>query len=131
MPPFLCTGPGELVVTRVRGTKNPDLAAIAAPKPDLVVANKEANRRLDVERLRPDGIAVWVTEIEIVDQALLSLRRLITEALAWPAPPWLDAAASQWDNPEPNGPARVAVPIRRNPWMAMAAAPSPAISSPA
>ena len=104
VPPFLCTGPGELVVTRVRGTKNPDLAAIAAPKPDLVVANKEANRRLDVERLRPDGIAVWVTEIEIVDQALLSLRRLITEALARPASPGLDAAVAQWDDPEPNGP---------------------------
>jgi len=59
------------------------------------------------------------------------MRRLITEALARPAPPGLDAAAAQWDDPEPNGPARVAVPIRRNPWMAMAAAPSPAISSPA
>ena len=39
-----CTHPAELDVTRVRGTKNPDLAAIRALSPDLVVANKEENR---------------------------------------------------------------------------------------
>jgi len=114
-----CTHPPDLVVTRVRGTKNPDLAAIAALEPDLVVANKEENRRLDVERLRALGIAVWVTEIETVDQALLSLRRLTTEALAWPAPPWLHDVEAQWARPEPIGPARVAVPIWRDPWMAV------------
>ncbi len=114
-----CTHPADLGVARVRGTKNPDLAAIAALKPDLVVANKEENRRLDVERLRAAGVAVWVTEIETVDQALWSLRRLITEALAWPAPPWLDAVAAQWTRPDSIGPARVAVPIWRDPWMAV------------
>ena len=114
-----CTHPADLNVARVRGTKNPDLAAISALEPDLVVANKEENRRLDVERLRAAGIAVWVTEIETVDQALRSLRRLITEALAWPAPQWLDAVAAQWDCPRPIGPARVAVPIWRDPWMAV------------
>ncbi|HWJ09641.1 MAG TPA: helical backbone metal receptor, partial [Nocardioides sp.] len=36
-----CTHPADLDVTRVRGTKNPDLAAIRALSPDLVVANKE------------------------------------------------------------------------------------------
>ncbi len=114
-----CTHPPDLDVTRVRGTKNPDLAAIAALKPDLVVTNKEENRRLDVDRLRAAGIAVWVTEIETVDQAVRSLRRLITDALAWPAPPWLDVVAAQWDHPESIGPARVAVPIWRDPWMAI------------
>src|SRR5580704_10297324 len=54
-----CTHPGDLDVPRVRGTKNPDLAAIAALKPDLVLANQEENRRVDVERLRAAGIPVW------------------------------------------------------------------------
>ena len=39
-----CTHPADLDqhgVTRVRGTKNPDLATIRALQPDLVVANKE------------------------------------------------------------------------------------------
>ncbi len=47
-----CTHPAGLDVTRVRGTKNPDHRAIAALHPDLVVANQEENRRVDVERLR-------------------------------------------------------------------------------
>jgi hypothetical protein len=64
-----CTHPADLDVDRVRGTKNPDRAAIAALAPDLVVANEEENRELDVERLRADGIAVWVTRIRTLDEA--------------------------------------------------------------
>ena len=74
-----CTHPADLDargVTRVRGTKNPDLAAVAALRPDLVVANKEENRELDVRRMRERGIAVWVTDIETVPQAVDSMRRL-------------------------------------------------------
>ena len=42
-----CTHPADLDargVTRVRGTKKPDLRAIEALRPDLVVADKEENR---------------------------------------------------------------------------------------
>ena len=42
-------------LARVRGTKNPDLTAIRGLAPDLVVANAEENRKLDVQRLRPVG----------------------------------------------------------------------------
>ena len=76
-----CTHPTDLDVPRVRGTKNPDRAAIAALKPDLVLANKEESRELDVRRLREAGISVWVTEIETVDQAFTSMTRLFTEGL--------------------------------------------------
>ena len=48
-------------MTRVRGTKNPERARIAALAPDLVIANREENRKLDVARLREAGLAVWVT----------------------------------------------------------------------
>jgi iron complex transport system substrate-binding protein len=41
-------------VPRVGGTKNPDLAAIRAARPDLVFCNAEENRREDVEALRRD-----------------------------------------------------------------------------
>ena len=50
-----CTHPADLDVARVRGTKNPDRAAIAALAPDLVIANQEENRQLDVQRLRAAG----------------------------------------------------------------------------
>src|SRR5215207_9990107 len=84
-----CTHPADLDVPRVRGTKNPDRAAIAALAPDLVLANREENRRLDVDRLRAAGIPVWVTVVESVDEALTSLRRLFTEALGVGDPGWL------------------------------------------
>ena len=76
-----CTHPPDLRVTRVRGTKNPDRAAIDLLAPDLVVANKEENRELDVARLRDAGLSVWVTDIESVEAALDSMERLLTCAL--------------------------------------------------
>jgi ABC-type Fe3+-hydroxamate transport system substrate-binding protein len=111
-----CTHPADLEVTRVRGTKNPDLAAIAALAPDLVVANQEENRELDVRRLRDRGIEVWVTRIETVPEAITSMRRLFAEALQWPEPGWLAEADAAWASPaEPRG--KVAIPIWRDPWM--------------
>lgn len=113
-----CTHPSDFDVARVRGTKNPDLAAIKALKPDLVVANKEENRALDVQRLREAGIRVWVTDVESVPAAIESLARLYRDALGWPIPDWLTAAGDCWLrglDPEHRG--RVVVPIWRDPWM--------------
>ena len=119
-----CTHPAGLDVARVRGTKNPDRAAIAALRPDLVVANKEENRAHDVERLRADGIAVWVTDIVDVPSALASMRRLF-DVLVGATPDWLARADDLWmsrpadhaDGGEPTAYGRVAVPIWRDPWM--------------
>ena len=96
-----CTHPADLDVARVRGTKNPDLAAIADLAPDLVVANKEENRELDVRRLRQRGTAVWVTDIEDVPSALTSMRRLWVEALRQPVPEWLVQAEQLWGTAAP------------------------------
>ena len=51
LPPDLDERAGRPVV-RVGGPKDPDLGAILALAPELVVANKEENRREDVEALR-------------------------------------------------------------------------------
>ncbi|MFD8380802.1 helical backbone metal receptor [Streptomyces sp. NPDC059679] len=112
-----CTHPGDLDVVRVRGTKNPDRGAIARLRPDLVIANKEENRELDVTRLRAAGVPVWVTVIETVPQALDSLGRLFAEALQVPVPDWLDAARELWSGPLPEVAVTAAVPIWRDPWM--------------
>ncbi|GAA1443236.1 helical backbone metal receptor [Mycobacterium cookii] len=111
-----CTHPADLDVARVRGTKNPDLAAIRTLSPDLVVANQEENRELDVRRLREAGVAVWVTRIETVEEALASMARLFTEALDLADPAWLARAWSLWATPAPRR-LSVAVPIWRDPWM--------------
>jgi ABC-type Fe3+-hydroxamate transport system substrate-binding protein len=115
-----CTHPADLDdrgVTRVRGTKNPDLSAIAALDPDLVVANKEENRELDVQRMAERGIPVWVTDIETVPQSLASMRRLLVDACGWAAPDWLEEAEQSWGGSVPEPHTRVVVPIWRDPWM--------------
>jgi ABC-type Fe3+-hydroxamate transport system substrate-binding protein len=112
-----CTHPADLEVRRVRGTKNPDLKAIKDLRPDLVVANKEENRELDVRRLREAGVAVWVTDIETVPQSFTSMRRLFTEALGVGVPDWLLAAEDEWLTSRPEPTIDVAVAIWRDPWM--------------
>jgi len=112
-----CTHPASLSVTRVRGTKNPERAAIIALAPDLVIANREENRKLDVDRLRDAGLAVWVTVIESLPDAMASMRRLLTGPLDLEAPTWLAAAEQAWAEPAPRPARRVAVPIWRDPWM--------------
>lgn len=112
-----CNHPADLDVPRVRGTKNPDLAAVRALAPDLVIANREENRELDVRRLRDAGVPVWVTDIETVPQALASLTRLYEVALGWPLPGWLAQADQRWNRALPAARGRVVVPIWRDPWM--------------
>ena len=118
-----CTHPADLDatgVTRVRGTKNPDLAAIRALSPDLVVVNKEENRELDVRRLRESGVPVWVTDIETVPASVASMERLL-DALGWSRPDWLAQARELWCGPLPPVTRTVVVPIWRDPWMVVGA----------
>ena len=101
----------------MRGTKDPDRAAIVDLAPDLVVANQEENRRLDVDRLRAAGVPVWVTVIESVNDALRSMGRLFVDVLDVGVPNWLGTAAAEWSRPAPTPELRVVVPIWRDPWM--------------
>lgn len=114
-----CTHPRDLDVVRVRGTKNPDTRAIVALAPDLVVANQEENRALDVRRLREAGVPVWVTRIESVDEAFTSMHRLFDVALGWGVPDWLEEARSAWAMPPATDARRprTAVAVWRDPWM--------------
>ena len=121
-----CTHPADLAVTRVRGTKNPERAAVIALAPDLVIANREENRKLDVTRLRQAGLAVWVTVIESVPEAMASLRRLLTGPFGLDVPAWLTDAEHAWAGPAPRSSLtrpsrRVAVPVWRDPWMVVGA----------
>ena len=116
-----CTHPADLEAhgtRRVRGTKNPDLAAIRALEPDVVVANREENRELDVRRLREAGVRVHVTRIETVEEAFAAYDELFDDVLGWERPAWLEEARGLWLSPPPIS-ARVVVPIWRDPWMAV------------
>src|SRR5581483_4527063 len=54
----------------------PDVARIAALAPDLVVCEKEENRREDVEAMRAAGLAVWMSEVRSVDDSLREIASL-------------------------------------------------------
>ncbi len=112
-----CTHPADLDVPRVRGTKNPDLTAIRELEPDVVLANKEENRELDVRRLRDSGVRVWVTDVETVPQGVEALERVFDLALGWERPAWLGEARVRWCGDLPEVTRRVAIPIWRDPWM--------------
>src|SRR5262249_2508296 len=73
-----CREPAALLPgkRRVGGEKDPDLDAIRALSPDLVIANVEENVREHVEILRGWGIAVHVTYPRTVAGALAMIREL-------------------------------------------------------
>jgi ABC-type Fe3+-hydroxamate transport system substrate-binding protein len=114
-----CTHPAGLDVVRVRGTKNPDVERIVALAPDLVLANVEENRTIDLDALRAAGLAVYVTDIRTLDAAFGSLERMLA-ACGVARPGWLGEAEAAWGTVRPAEPRRRAVvPVWRRPWMAV------------
>lgn len=113
-----CVHPGGLDVTRVGGSKFPDVAAVLACEPDLVLANVEENREQDVVALRGAGVRVLVTPApETVPDALAVLRDVVTE-LDVPVPRWLPEAEVLWAE-VPVERVRAVVPVWRRPWVVL------------
>lgn len=108
---------------RVGGTKNPSLERIRELAPDLVIANREENRERDVEKLRAQGLEVWVTYPRTVEDALALLRELAglgaaesaTRACLVPVErAFREARAAARKRPTP-----CFCPIWKDPWMAV------------
>jgi len=114
-----CEQPG---IATVGGTKDPDVAAVIALAPDLVVVNDEENRRADADALIAAGVAVHSMSprsVEDVGAAVVALAERVGVAApdaftpdAWHAwlaamltPRWYEAFVAVW----------------RRPWMSMAA----------
>ena len=66
-----CIHPNEVVslIPVIGGTKNPNIQKILDLKPDIIIANKEENRKEDVEALQKH-IEVVVTEIDSISDGL-------------------------------------------------------------
>ncbi|MGC5364690.1 helical backbone metal receptor [Streptomyces sp. DT24] len=115
-----CTRPAGLTAARIGGTKNPDLAAVVALRPDLVLANEEENREPDLAALRAAGLDVLVTEVRSLDQAFEELTRVLVGGCGLARPRWLDDAEAAWTAlPPPAAPRTAIVPIWRRPWMVL------------
>ena len=61
--------------TQVGGTKNPDLNLIRTLRPDLIIGNKEENRREDIEALRAE-FPVWVSDVNSLNDASAMIRQI-------------------------------------------------------
>lgn len=115
-----CSHPAGLDVTRIGGTKNPDVERIVRLAPDLVVANEEENREPDLAALRAAGLEVLVTEVRTVPQAFGELERVVTACGAAVPPHWLAQAWAAWSGlAEPATRRTAVVPVWRRPWMVL------------
>lgn len=121
-----CVHPAEQVarLPRVGGTKTPDLAAVRALAPDLVLASREENRKADVAALEAAGIAVWVVYPRTVREGADLLGELAglgapPERVADVVTPTLAAVAAA-ETRAPESRPRVFCAIWRGPWMTAA-----------
>jgi ABC-type Fe3+-hydroxamate transport system substrate-binding protein len=66
-----CVHPEQSVKSKIKigGTKNLNLEKIRLLKPDLIIANKEENKRSEIEELMND-FPVWISDIKTLDDAL-------------------------------------------------------------
>ena len=113
-----CTHPADLDVPRIGGTKNPRVPDVLDLRPDLVLANQEENREVELSALREAGVPVWVTAPETLPAALTSLERMLAACRLDP-PAWLSEARDAWAPPAAEQRRTAVVPIWRRPWMAL------------
>lgn len=115
-----CEQPG---IVTVGGTKDPNIGAIIALAPDLVVVNDEENRFEDAARLVDAGLAVHSMSPRSVAEVGPAVRALADAVgVQFPTPfgasewaGWLDGAA--WRGTRRRG----ATLVWRRPWMTQAA----------
>jgi len=122
-----CVHPADALagVPRLGGTKNPDVRALLALRPDLVVANREENTERVVRQARAAGVRVLVTYPRSVREGLEVLEELAalgaTEARRRAVVDPVRAALEHAESSPPARPTRVFCPIWRDPWMSVGA----------
>lgn len=107
------------------GRKNPHIAEIIALKPDLVLMNREENRREDAQALEDAGIRIWATHPKTVadvfnllwnimdvfqETTMVARVRLIEYSYDW-------VSAISQAKEDAGEICKVFVPIWKDPWM--------------
>ena len=119
-----CTHPPDGVagVTRVGGTKDPELDAIERLKPDLILVNDEENRHEDFTALEERGLPLYVTAPRTVAEGIRMIEQLgpllgcQAQARALTRSLWQQYEESTTGLKEVER-LRVFCPIWRKPWM--------------
>lgn len=119
-----CVHPVDKVATlpRVGGTKTPDIPAIIRLEPELVFANREENRKKDVEALRAAGVPVWVTYPRTVADVFFILWEIMERFGETSMVPRVRLIEQTFDlvqgvSKAQDRPVRVFAPIWKNPLM--------------
>jgi ABC-type Fe3+-hydroxamate transport system substrate-binding protein len=116
--PVACTRFCEQPALRhVGGTKDPDVTGIIALAPDIVVLDREENRREDADALAAEGVRLHVTHVTSLDDVAPTLTLLaaalgVQHTRAWREQPQRSGGQSR---PLTRG----FVPIWRRPWMTL------------
>ncbi len=104
-------------ITVIGGTKNPNIEKILSLKPDLIIANKEENRKEDLEELSKYS-KVIVTEIDTIDKAFHWIKNLgILLGVEAKANEIIDEVKSLLPFPNSYDSLRTAYFIWKDPWM--------------
>ncbi|WHF53094.1 helical backbone metal receptor [Chryseobacterium gotjawalense] len=116
-----CIHPLDLVrnVEIIGGTKNLNIEKIKSLKPDLIIANKEENEKLQVEELMKD-FKVWVTDIETLEdnQDFISeLGKLLNKEIS--AQDFNQKINSVFNDIKVSSPKKIAYLIWKNPYMSV------------
>jgi ABC-type hemin transport system substrate-binding protein len=119
-PPVACTRFCEQPsIPSVCGTKDPDVAAIVALAPDVVVMNDEENRREDFEALRGAGLTVEDVSprsVDAVGEAVRRLAEIVDAAVPPPFDEWRSWTAGARRAPSGR---RAVTMVWRRPWMTL------------
>lgn len=115
-----CTEPRAILerLPSVGGTKKLAIETILSLRPDLLLANKEENRRQDIEQLNNLGIPVWVSNPNTVVESLdvfTSLLTLNENCRAGRA--IIEEVRNVLNSQRSATPIPVFCPIWREPWM--------------
>ncbi len=97
---------------RVGGTKDPDVEAVVALAPDVVIVDTEENRREDCDALTDAGVVVHVLSIRSVEDMNEQLAVLAAR---------LDARWHPVEIPREPNDLTAFVPVWRRPWIALGA----------
>lgn len=116
-----CIHPEDKVndIPIIGGTKNPGIDKILELEPDLIIANREENRKEDIEALE-DHCEILLTDIDTIEGALQAISEIGNKLQCSEQAAALSAEIRELSEDAPEAPGiRTAYFIWKDPWMSV------------